>query len=369
VLRRAGAAAGQCADAVAEIAAGFPAAAAEPGSTDEHRAIVALQRLGDPRWVEPVCAATAGSVAPGAARFTPQVLAAVRARLVDRPADARVLAGLVGHWGADATALVPHLVAALPHAGPQVAAALLALGHDEPAAVPHWRRAAEEGDLRAAVAAWRVTGDTRVVLDALGTVLRGTVHVPEPSVSMVGDALAPLLPLAARYLTGKAGFGFPEQYKQILAARVTAAVAGPGDVLATVEAVFDSGGVPARHAADLVADLAAADPASVAALEPRLRACLDDRWSRLSAARALAGLGVPTAELAGPLVGGITDYAGRFAPAIIVELRAVETIPGLRELVDREARFTLASSADDVVWADELLRERIEDTITRLQSA
>jgi HEAT repeat protein len=367
LLLRAGAAAGQCADAVAEVAARFPAASGGPGTTDEHRAVVALQRLGDPRWVRPVCAAAGGTFAPEAVRFSPAVLAAVRERLVDHPADARVLAWLVAGWGVEATPLVPHLLGALPHAGPQVAAALLALGRDEPAAVPHWRRAAGTGDLPAAMAVWRLTGDTAVVLDALRTALRGTVRVPEPSVSAVGAALAPLLPLAAGHLTGTAAFTFPAMAQQILAARVTAAVAGPADVLATVEAVLVPGGPPARHAADLLADLALTDPAAVAHLEPQLRACLDDRWTRLSAARALSRLGVPTAELAGPLVDGITDYAGRPGPATIEELRAVETLPALRELVGRDERFLYIGTAEDAVWDDELLRERVEETIAHLE--
>jgi hypothetical protein len=176
---------------------------------------------------------------------------------------------------------VPHLLDAIAYASPQIASALLELGHDDPAAVPYWRVAAEAGDLEAALAA----GDT-----------------------------------------------------------------------------------PARFAADLIADLARTDPASVAHLEAQLRDRLDDRWSRLAAARALAGLGVATAELARPLVAGITDYAGRFALPIIRELHAVETIPALEEVLDYDGRLGAASSADDVVWADELLRERITDTIAHLSS-
>lgn len=60
----------------------------------------ALQRLGDPRWIEPVCATAA------------------------RPASVEVLAGMVGHWGPDAADLVPDLLAAMPYAGPQAAEAL-----------------------------------------------------------------------------------------------------------------------------------------------------------------------------------------------------------------------------------------------------
>lgn len=376
VLRQAGAAAGQFADMVADVAGRFPDTAGERGFTVEYRSVETLQRLGDPRWVEPVCAAAARGhrfrFMPGSVRFTPEVLAAVRGRLVTRPAYAGVLAGMVGHWGTDAAVLVPDLLAAIPHAGPQVAETLLMLGHDDDAAVPYWRtRASETADLRAALAVRRLTRDTDVVLDALRAILAGNARAPWTSMSAIGelgDALAPLLPVAAAHLTGAAELVHPQREKQVLAARVVAAVAGPESVLPTVRAVLVAGNTPARHAADLIADLAHASPAAVAHLEPQLRDRLGDRWSRLSAARALARIGIPTAELAEPLSHGITDYGGRFALAIILELQAVETIPALEELLGRDDRSGVGSSADDIVWADELLQEHIRDAIARLRS-
>jgi hypothetical protein len=376
VLRQAGAAAGQFADVVADVAGRFPDTAGERGFTVEYRSVETLQRLGDPRWVEPVCAAAARGhrfrFMPGAVRFTPEVLAAVRGRLVTHPAYAEVLAGMVGHWGTDAAVLVPDLLAAMPYAGPQIAETLLMLGHDDHAAVPHWRtRALETGDLQAALAVRRLTRDTDVVLDALRAILAGNARAPWTSMSVIGelgDALAPLLPVAAAHLTGTAERVHPQRDKQVLAARVVAAVAGPEGVLPTVEAVLVAGDTPARHAADFIADLAHASPAAVAHLEPQLRDRLGDRWSRLSAARALARLGIPTAELTEPLSRGITDYGGRFALAIILELQAVETIPALEELLGRDDRSSVGSSADDIVWADELLQEHIKDAIARLRS-
>lgn len=377
VVRRAGAAAGQFADVVADAAGRFPDTAGERGFTVEYRSVETLQRLGDPRWVEPVCAAAAKGhrfrFMPGAVRCTPQVLAAVRGRLITEPADAAVLAGMVGHWGTDAAVLVPDLLAAMPHAGPQIAETLLMLGHDAAAAVAQWRtRAVETGDLQAALAVRRLTADTGVVLDALRAVLAENVWAPRtsmPDLSELGDALAPLLPVAAKYLTGTAQRTYPQRDKQVLAARVVAAAAGPPGVLPTVEAVLVAGNTPARHAADCIADLAQVSPAAVAHLEPRLRDLLGDRWSRLSAARALVRLGIPTAELAEPLSRGITDYGGRFALPIILELQAVETIPALQDLLDRDSRSGVGSSADDIVWADELLQEHINDAIARLRRA
>ncbi|MGI5182588.1 hypothetical protein ACQEVZ_40675 [Dactylosporangium sp. CA-152071] len=372
VLRRAGAAAGQFADVVADVAARFSDTAGASGFTVEYRAVETLHRLGDPRWVVPVCAAAARGhrfrFAPGAVRCTPEVLATVHGRLVARPADAEVLAGMVGHWGAGAAVLVPALAAALPHAGPQVAQALLLLGHDEHAAVPYWRiRATEAGDLDAALAVRRLTGETGVVVDALRVALTSGAGPSLPDLNGLGDALASLLPVAAPFLTGVAAPVHPQRDQQVLAARVVAAVAGPTEVLPTVEAVLAAGDTPARHAADLIADLALGSPGSVARLEPLLRDRLGDRWNRLSAVRALARLGVPTAESAEPLGRGILDYGGRSALPLIVELHAVETIPVLEALLDGDDRSGVASSADDVVWADELFQERISEALGSLR--
>ncbi|MGC4896736.1 HEAT repeat domain-containing protein [Micromonospora sp. DT31] len=375
VLRQAGAAAGRFADVVADAAGRFPDTAGERGFTVEYRSVETLQRLGDPRWVEPVCVAAARGhrfrSRPGVVRCTPEVLAAVRGRLGD-PLCAEVLAGVVGQWGTDADVLVPDLLAALPHAGPHVAAALLMLGYDDHAAVPHWRaRAVETGDLPAALAVRRLTGDTDVVLDALRAVLGGHARVPwrvPPGLGELGAALRPLLPVAAAHLTGTAERVYPQRERQVLAARVVAAVAGPEGVLPTVEAVLVAADTPARHAADLIADLACASPATVAHLQPRLRDRLGDRWSRVSAAGALARLGIPTAELTEPLSRAIADYDGRPALTTVLELRAVEMIPVLAELLDRDDRSGVGGSADDLVWADELFQERVEDVIARLRA-
>jgi hypothetical protein len=165
VLRQAGAAAARFADAVADAAGRFPDTAGERAFTVEYRAVETLQRLGDPRWVEPVCRAAARGhrlwFMPAAIRFPSEVSAAIRGRLFAQPADAGVLAGAVGHCGANADALIPHLVAAMLYAGPRIAETLLMLGRDDDAAVPHWRsRAMEAGDLPAALAVRRLTGDT-----------------------------------------------------------------------------------------------------------------------------------------------------------------------------------------------------------------
>ncbi|SHM71036.1 hypothetical protein [Cryptosporangium aurantiacum] len=367
-LRRAGAAAGMFADDLAAAAAGYP---------DTHAAssaVLTLQRLGDPRWVAPVCAALQRDHRPRflprlIVRCTPEVRASVQDQLAKHPVTANGLAAAIALWSTEAEPLVPELVAALPQAGLPVADALLTLGHDEVAvAVPHWRElAAEKADLRAAIAVYRLTGDAGALHAALRARLVPGVSAarrPVPSFDGLGDALTPLLPAASVHLTGEAARTYPQRELQMLAARVVAAVSGPEDVLPTVEAVLIAGDTPAREAADLIGEWSTPDRRG--RLEPLLRDRLSDRWSRLAAARALARFGVPTAELAGPLAQGVTDYAGRYALDMIVELRAVETIPALERLLRGEERVALAGDADDVVWADELFRERVQKAIDEL---
>ncbi|MEU4695317.1 hypothetical protein [Actinoplanes sp. NPDC023714] len=351
-------------DTVAGIAARYPEVAGSRAFTREYEAIEILMRLGDPRWVRPACEAATHQprFAPGAVRFTPEVRDAIRSEL---PGHAAFLAPLITYWGDEAGPLIPALVEALHHGGPQappIAAALLHLGHDEPAAVPCWR--AMDG-LPAAFAVARVTGDDSVAVDALRTALTGTTGVPSLSLPEV-DGLERLLPVATPYLTGEAPFLHSERERQLLAARVVAAVAGPDAVLPTIRAVLDAGDAPSRDAADLIADLAADPGGSLRGLMPGLRARLDDPRSRLSAARALARLGVPTADLAETLVRGMTDHDGRHGAAIVVELGAAETVPGLGELLARDDRPDVPSSVDDVVWADEIFQELVREAIARL---
>ncbi|MEU8284224.1 hypothetical protein AB0C01_07780 [Micromonospora sp. NPDC048905] len=372
-LSRAGAAAGRFADLLASIAAGFAQEAGAPGFTAEYRAVSALARLGDPRWIEPVCAAAAAGHRAqrllDGARFEPAVLAAVRQRLADEPARADVLAGVLGTWRA--AEAVPELLAALPYEGPQVAWALLEIGHDDPAAVPHLRtRATQAGEPAAALAIRRISGDVQPLLGILDTALSGERRLwpgPQTFVDELGEELRPLLPAARDRLTGAAAGTHPQREAQMLAARMVATIDGVQPILTTVRAVLAGGHTPARAAADLVADLAPAHRDALTDLDPLLRNRLGDRWSRVAASRALARLGVPTVDLTEPLLHGVTDYAGRYGLATILELRAVETIPGLEKLAAGDNRLGATSFADDIVWADELLTGRIRTTIAALR--
>jgi hypothetical protein len=260
----------------------------------------------------------------------------------------------------------------MPLAGAEVTWALLEIGHDDPAAVPHLRaRVAQMGDLRAAMAVRRIIGDTQPLYDALAAVFSHGKTAPSIPVSFLGelgDAVLPVMPAARDHLTGTAARTHPQREAQILAACVVAIVDGPRSVLPTVRAVLVAGHTPARAAADLIADLALAHEPALAHLEPHLRERLDDQWNRLAAARALARLGVPTAELVEPLVRGIADYAGRYGIPTILELRAVEAIPQLEELVASSERFAVTAAAADLIWADELLQEHTRSAIATLRT-
>ncbi len=372
LLRRAGSVAGRYADKLAEIANGYPRVAHETGFTVAFRAVETLQRLGDPRWVEPVCATVSAGVSVRGlllgAKFTPEALQAIRQRLRMQPEMAKALTTVLAQWGADAADAVPELIAALPHAGLQVVQALRDIGVDAPEAVEHLRaRVQESGELTFAVAIWRITGDARPALDAISAALTQDRSVWKPeSASELGEALAPLVAQASTLLTGVAAATHPQRKRQTLAARVVATAIGPEAVLPTVRAVLAGGNTPAKEAADLIADLAPAHRDAVAELAPLLRERLTDRWSRVAAARALARLGVPIAELAEPLVRGITDYARWPGLAAILELRATQTVAALEELVAQEERLDATHLHDDIVWADELLQERLRAAIAEL---
>jgi hypothetical protein len=308
-------------------------------------------------------------------RFSAEVLAEVRRQLALEPAAADVLATVIAEWGQQAVAAAPELLAALLGGSPRVATALLALGRDEPAALGHLQRLVEtDGSVAAALAIWRIAGDSTPVLDMLRTWLSGGGRVPRDdrsamtAVSGFGDLLSPLVPVAQPHLTGTAAPTFPQRELQVLASRVVAAAGDAQSITPTLRAVLAGGNTPARTAAELVADLAQTHPSLATEVEPQLWDRLDDRWSRLAAARALARLGTPPAQLTTALVNGLTDYAGRFGVATILEVRAVDTVPALEELLASDRRFVASGLADDIVWADEILQDRVRAAIAELRA-
>ncbi|GLY74583.1 hypothetical protein [Actinoallomurus iriomotensis] len=380
-LRRSGAASALFAGELRAIAARYPRTADQVAITPELKAVETLMSLGDPGWIDPVCAAIAEGHDTGRIRllrqgmpWSRQTLDEVRRRLAGADAAVTaVLAAVLGQWGSDAAPAVPELLAALPHAGEAVSRALARMGHATAETVPHLRALAERtGELEPAIDVWRVAGDPQWLVEALNGLLTGDrARPPATSYDLgeVGARLLPLVPAARRHLTGAVAATYPQCDIQILAARVLSAATGdPAPALPTVCAVLASEGPPASRAADLVADLAAAHPPAVADLEPVLRDRLDDHWCAVASARALWRLGVPPAELVTPLIAAITaPYGGGGAVPLLVDMGAVDAVAELDRLARRDERIVVSGIDDDIIWQDEWLRDRLRTAVAALR--
>jgi hypothetical protein len=358
-LAEAGAAAGLYADLFAEVVAGLPAAMVGDGvGVTEWAAAVALGRLGDPRWVDPVCTATAAGTShsrllPGPRR-TPEALAAVRARLAADPSRPGVLPSVLGDWRA--AEAVPELLAALPYAGISVSNALLDIGYDHPAIAQYLGPRIARRNPKAALAIRRITGDAEPLRDLIRRVLTGREQPQWRSLDVPGEAVRDLLPLAHERLTSD------DAEIRMLAARVVASVEGrAAAVFATVRDVLAAGGVAAQAAAEMVTDRAWGD------LEPLLREKLADRNCQIEAAGALVRLGVPASDMTEALVAGVDRGRTRAALAAIRGLRAVDTIPALEKLAAADRRLPMFHVHGRYVWDDEELNEDIHETITLLR--
>lgn len=209
--------------------------------------------LGDPRWVD--LAPTGRDIRR--MTFTPEALDAVRRRLAEHPN----LADVLGSWGPHAAGAVPELLAVLPRAGRAASLALARIGHPVAEALPHLRELAAEGDLDAAAAVRRLTGDKQALLDTLDAVFRQPASVRWPAGLDARDELFPLVPAALTHLTGEATQTHAERMTQILAARLIAAATGDTTAaLPTLRAlVTDDGHNAIGDAAELLAELAGSD--------------------------------------------------------------------------------------------------------------
>ncbi|MGW3608141.1 hypothetical protein [Micromonospora sp. NPDC005161] len=390
----AGAAASAVADELARIAAGGLAAVPEPTDDVVSRyatgglavypkpasiALTVLVRLGDRRWREPTLAAwAAGCWTPAdpllddyVPEFDPIALDGVRRRITAL-LDARVpgnpiieaVMSLVG-WGPDAAPAVPELIAALPTAPAPASLALAAIGPAARDAVPALRRA---GGTRAGQAVWRLTGDPEPLVTAAAEMLeQAPLHSLGYELNLVADtgpAAAPLLPRLRPALTGTAERTIPARLAQMAAALVVwRATEDAAAVLPTVEAMLRAGDASARQAARLAADLApAADQ-----LRPLLHEALDNKRTRVDAARALWRHGVDPAELVHPLLTAAADpYGGSEAVALLVEMGATTAVPGLTELAERAERVVLFGTWNETVWEDDKLRQELRVAVTAL---
>jgi hypothetical protein len=398
-FRRSGSATMQYADDVSRVAARYPQTAGSTGFTPEYYAVGTLMLLGDARWVDPVCAATAAphpNLLLDTIPCNPDVFDRATQRLTDlvatRPDHPAIplLAHALGSWGADAAAAIPGLLAALPDPsvganGFAVARALVRIGCDDPALVPHLRALLAEQrddddpdpfDVEAAHAIWRLAHDVRPLAELLGEVL--DAHEPglvrtehHAAVSDAGQELHELVPQATVHLMGAPAETVLNQEQQILAARLVWVATGDlTSVLPTVRAVLAAGGWPALSTAVLVADLADGS-VDLADLVPVLRTLLEDPLVRADAARALWRLGWAPSKLAATLVDAIEEGWHRRGDPIstLVEMGAVEAIPRLEKLANRDKRVVDSGVDDDIVWDDEALQVSLREAVAALRSS
>ncbi|MBO0867264.1 MAG: hypothetical protein J2P15_01745, partial [Micromonosporaceae bacterium] len=375
--------------------AGTPAAAVADelvriaaGDKSDHRApaniaMKILVRLGDPRWHQPMLAEWAAGRDPAPAslfseyvpEFDPDLLTGARRRLaaqIEQGVSGNpviALAVLLRGWGSAAAAAVPELIKALPAAPWAVPSTLAEIGAAALPAVPALRTAAEAGQVRAAHALLRLTGDP-APLAAAGAALLGTgqsgIAWDLDLVADAGPATAALLPVARERLTGSAGRTFPGREDQIAAARmVWRATGNASDVLPTVEAVLHAGDVPVRAATKLVAEMT---PTAGMELAPALHVALDNPYGTINAARALWRLGTNVDELVPPLLVAAANPMGdKGATALLVEMRAVASIDGLTELVNRDERVVIHAIHDETVWIDDRIRREQHEAIATLR--
>ncbi|GAA2382883.1 hypothetical protein [Dactylosporangium salmoneum] len=398
-LRDAGAAADSYADDLAHIAAGFPAVAGAAASTPEAVAIVALMRAGDPRWLTPVGAAwAAGHKAfppHNGIPFDPRVLAAARQRLralVAAGAPGGELDGLVtliGWWRGQAREADEDLRAARSLAADSVRDALDRIGAATPEpSVEQLRHWAKGGHVRSAVEVWQRTGDATELV----SILQPRVAEPDSDLDAAlrqaadaGPALGLLVPGLQRYVHGKAARNRFSRDLQVAAARIIWRATGDAArVLPTVTALLAAGRQPAVAAVDLAQELiagapelaaAVADPAAhtdspVTDLIAALRGLVDPAADALvPAARLLAGIGTPIADLVPALVAVIEADELYCAEALelIVDLHATDALPALTTLAERDRRIATHGS-NGVVRHDEQLQQDLRAAVARLAS-
>lgn len=419
-LRRAGRTAAVFADQLARLAERFPAVAGDHGTAERH-ALETLALLDDPRWLDPLCAAwTAGHEVwfhSTALWCAPANLAAVRHRLRELApstnaaavvgagpagtggagAVVRGLAGILAGWSMTGSGTAERVTSWRPsaaEAGPELRAVLslaprvvsrtlALLGTADAATEPYLRTAALDGDLHCAVELWRLDGDAGPLLTALEPhVTKGGNRLgwELPTAARAAEALGPLVPRLRHRLTGTAAEIHPEREVQVATARIVWRNGGdPAEVLPTLVAILDArspwadaGGGPAQAAVNLAADLGAVDDQARQVLLPSLRRLLADGVARVAAARALWLLGEPRTELVPALLDAVREwYADPAGVALLVEMAAVEAVPGLTGLADAEERLhpSTGGSGDDTVWADEWFREALRTAVARLSPA
>jgi HEAT repeat protein len=384
----AGSAGALVADELAVLAAQFLSGQQLDRHGAAAKALCALIELGDRRWRAPLLAAWRSGQAPydagsllskAGVTADPELVAAVRAWLTSIRGEGRLdnnerarLVWLLGCWGPAAAAAVPELRVALKRGWGTAPRALAAIGPPAMVALPALRATARRGGIEAAAAVWHLAGEPDLLIRA---VRRAVDHdqfcyqVIDRLLVLGGHARA-LLPRLRQLLTGKPAWPFPARDAQMAAARVVwQLTADPDEVLPTVRAVLAAGDRPAGSAAGLGAEFGA----HARGLLPLLRAALDDPWARVDAARALWRLDHAAPGLVDglvePLLAAVADSWGGTEPAVglLVEMRAVQAIPRLRELAEQDRRIVTAGAIYGIVRGDERLQARLYDAIADLE--
>jgi hypothetical protein len=246
---------------------------------------------------------------------------------------------------------------------------LLAIGPAAAAALPALRAAASRGGVAAAVAVWRLADEPELLLGAVGRAVdHDQFYAPAiDKLVELGEHARPLLGRLQRLLTGEPARTFPARDAQMAAARVVwRLTADPDAVLPTVRAVLAAGGQPAGTAASLAAELGIhARP-----LVPLLRRTLNERWASVHAAHALWRLGDNPAGLVEPVVAAVADCwgGGEVALELLVQMRATQTVPRLRQLAEQDARIVTSGVDDEIIGRDERLQARLWQAIERLEA-
>jgi hypothetical protein len=385
-VRGAGSAGVLVADELAALAAACPFRGESDRRDPAAEAVRTLIQLGDARWRKPLLAAWPTGRAPydagellsrAGVACDPELLTAVRERLLRVEGDSMLahneralLVWLLGSWGSAAAPAIPELLLALEHGWGTAPKALTAIGPAAAAALPALRAVAGGGRVDAALAVWRLAGEADPLLQAVRWAIDHDTFCASAIDQLleIGEHARPLLGiLRRRFLTGKPARIFPTREAQMAAARVVWRLTGDaGEVLPTVRAVLAAGEQPAATAARLAAELGSlAQP-----LVPMLYKALDDHWLRVDAADALWRLDGRAAELVGPLLAAVADGWGHGLAALdlLIDMRAVQAVPQLRELAEQDARIVTGGSVDDIVSGDERLQTRLFDAIERLQA-
>ena len=356
-------------------------------------ALIALVERGDPRARDLLPTRLTAELANALAGTPahPELLDAVRQRLVALPADApfdidahmarlragerpvshgaerRALVELLASWGPDAAPAIPELTTLLTE-DQTVTAVVKALAAIGPAAIPALRAVKGQHRIAAVTALWRLTGDPEPAVETAADLLdTGEVGVEELIIEIGGPARR-LLPRMRERLAGEPGPSRYDQSSHVTLARLVWQWTGDtAAALAAAQAVMTDGWpAPRAEAADLAAELG-----DLAAIDT-LRTILTDHdtWARLLAAQALwhrTG-DAETLTLTEILTSRPNERVLRKTLDTLTELgpAARPALPTLQALADQDATVVYYDANDNVAALDEAARTAIQATIAAI---